>query len=195
MIEDTLIQWDQGATLWINSLNTPATDMFWALMSDTRVWFPAYAVLAFMLFRRLGWKKGLAVLMGVVLTVVLCDQIPYHIRNAVQRLRPCFTDEMVSSGLHLPANPGGGFWGFFSCHASNVFGLITCALIGFRNDKAHTYNGFAFWGYLWASLVSISRIMLGRHYLGDVLVGVAFGLVVGWGIAMITRRLIQKIGI
>jgi len=193
MIADQLIQWDQNATLWINGLNTPATDAFWLLMSDTRVWFPAYAVLAVMLFYRLGWKRGLVVFLSVILAVVLCDQIPYHIRNAVQRLRPCFCEEMVSGGLHLPTNPGGGYWGFFSCHASNVFGLITCALLGFRNDKTHTYNAFAFWGYLWASLVAVSRIMLGRHYLGDVLVGAAFGILFGWGIALAARQVLKRI--
>ena len=41
---------------------------------------------------------------------------------------------------------------------------------------------------VWAALVSLSRVFLGRHFLGDILVGAAVGLLLGYLFALIYRR-------
>lgn len=51
---DTLIHWDQEATLALNQLHTTAGDHFWLMMSDLWVWVPFYAFLIYMIIRRLG---------------------------------------------------------------------------------------------------------------------------------------------
>ena len=45
---------------------------------------------------------------------------------------------------------------------------------------------------LWATLVSLSRVMLAAHYLGDILVGSLFGLVMGLALAYAVHKLLVK---
>ena len=183
---------DQAITLWINSFHSPLTDQFWIFLSDVRIWFLAYGIIIVMMFVRLGWKKGVVVLLSCILAVVLADQISYHIKEGVMRLRPCYTTWMLENGLHWPL-PRYSFFGFFSGHASNAFAFIACSLTGFRsNDSRHRYQAYMLAGYVWAALVALSRIMMAAHYFGDVLVGICFGLLVGYGLGFLSRAIIVK---
>ena len=51
-----LEQADKTATLAINSLNSPATDIIWQTFSDKEIWYPLYFIVLVFLFVRLGWK-------------------------------------------------------------------------------------------------------------------------------------------
>ena len=176
---DRLIGIDQEITLWINSFHSPWTDPVWMFLSDTRVWFPMYGAIMGVMIYRMGWKKGLIVILSCILTVVLADQISYHIKEGVDRLRPYYTTELLERGLHWPLNRA-SFFGFFSGHASNSFGFAMCSWLGFRlNDRTRRYTLYGAFIFLWAALVALSRIMMAAHFFGDVLVGMFFGLAVG----------------
>ena len=179
MTLDRLIGIDQDITLWINGFHSAWTDPFWMFLSDVRIWFPAYAIILGMMLYRLGWKKGLIVVLSCILCVVLTDQISYHVKEGVDRLRPYFTTSLLERGLHWPLNRS-SFFGFFSGHASNAFGFAICSWLGFRlNDRTHSYSVYGWCIFLWAFLVSLSRIMMAAHFFGDVLVGAFFGLAMG----------------
>ena len=87
----------------------------------------------------------------------------------------------------------GGFYGFFSAHAANAFAIAVCLTLGFRNDRSHTYNAFSRWAIIWAMLVAVSRIFVGKHYLGDVIVGTVIGVAVGYSVGIAARYLINKL--
>ena len=176
---DRLIGIDQDITLWINGFHSAWSDPFWMFFSDIRIWFPAYAVIMVMFFYRLGWKKGLVVLLSCILTVVLADQISYHVKESVDRLRPYYTTGLLERGLHWPLNRS-SFFGFFSGHASNAFGFAACSWLGFRlNDHSCNYTAYGWCIFIWATLVALSRVMMAAHFFGDILVGTLFGLAVG----------------
>lgn len=177
-IIESLHRIDQDLTLLINNWSTPATDSFWMMMSDKMFWIPAYLICTFFLFLRLGWKKALIVLASAAIAFALCDQFSNIVKHAVSRLRPNYSFRMLDGGLNV-LEKRGGFYGFFSAHAANAFSLAVCLVIGFRNDSTHTYNWFCRCALVWASLVSISRIFVGKHYLGDVLVGAIIGIAIG----------------
>ena len=59
---------DQLVTLEINSWDSPITDPIWQFFSDKLVWAPMYAAIIALLIWKLGWKKGLLVLAGALLT-------------------------------------------------------------------------------------------------------------------------------
>lgn len=177
---EPIIQFDQQATLWVNSLHCPFTDSVWMLLSDVRIWFPAYVFVAFMLFKRLGWKKGLVFLVALVLTVVLTDQISNLIKNSVMRLRPCYTAAMLEGGLWCPL-PRRGLYGFFSGHASNAFAFAAASSMAFRK------RGYTVGVFCWAALVALSRVFMAMHYLGDILVGALFGLAVGFAMGALAQ--------
>ena len=188
---DTINRLDQEITLFINSLSNQWTDGFWMMMSDKAIWIPLYIVCAFFAFKRLGWKRALVVLASAAIAFALCDQISNIVKHAVLRLRPSYNASMLRDGLTL-LEKRGGFYGFFSAHAANAFAMATCLTIGFRNDKTHTYNAFRTWSLIWAGLVSISRIFVGKHYFGDILVGAIIGIAVGYSIGMLARYVIRR---
>ena len=187
---DRLIGIDQDITLWINSFHSAWSDPIWMFFSDVRIWFPAYGIIMAMMIYRLGWKKGLIVVLTCILTVVLTDQISYHIKEGVDRLRPYYTTEMLQRGLHWPLNRS-SFFGFFSGHASNTFGFAICSFLGFRlNDRTCRYRIYGLGVFIWAFLVALSRVMMAAHYFGDVTVGMLFGLSVGLLMAGIAHAVI-----
>ena len=190
---------DQQLTLAINSWNSAVTDPIWAFLSMKLVWVPLYAAILALIIWKLGWKKGGILVLGTVLTIVFCDQFANLIKFSVARIRPLHDDFMVSNGLNI-LELGGGY-SFFSAHAANSFGLAACTWFGLKNclkDSPDPVNAkiVKWYGWLmftWASLVAISRIFVGKHYLGDVIVGtiagLAFGCSLGIAASIINRRL------
>ena len=183
---------DKTATLYLNSLHAPWSDAVWVFFSDRWVWVVLYAVVLYFLFRRLGWKKALLAVAAVVLTIVCCDQLANLFKDWVCRLRPSHDPWMLANGLHLPADAG-GLYGFFSGHAANSFGFAAATLGIFTSDLRHSYRAYGRAIMAWAFLVSLSRIFLGRHYFGDIIVGAAVGLLLGSLFAILYRRFADRI--
>jgi undecaprenyl-diphosphatase len=46
--------------------------------------------------------------------------------------------------------------------------------------------------HFWATMVAVSRIFVGKHYLGDILVGSLVGIAAGFLFANIARIIISK---
>ncbi len=193
---DILHGWDQTATLMLNHFHSPASDQFMIFMSDKAVWFPLYALIAYFLIRRLGVKKGLIAILCMGLTLVLCDQTSTLLKYSVARLRPCYSSQMILGGLHVLENRG-NFFGFFSAHAANAFGFAMCSSLLFRYDKQRKYTIFIIGIFFWATVLSLSRIFVGKHYLGDICVGAIIGSTYGALIALSAKwffsRVIDKI--
>ena len=188
VIGDAVVRADQAATLWINSFHTPFTDSVWIFFSKVEVWIPLYALVAFFLFRRLGWKRALVAIAAIALTAVCSDQTANLFKDWICRLRPSHDPWMLAHGLYLPYDAG-GLYGFFSGHAANTFGFAASTLAIFRSDEGHSYKAYGWAIFIWAFLVSLSRIFLGRHFLGDILVGAAVGMLLGWLFALVFRRI------
>ena len=183
-----IVEIDREVTLWVNTLGTEAVDPVWKFMSNAKVWFPVYAVIMGFLIWRLGWKKGLIAIVALFLTVFLTDQLSGFIKDSVQRLRPCYDPWMIDHGVRSALKPRSQF-GFFSSHAANTFGFAILSLLCFKMDKKHTYHIYGWCVMIWATLVSLSRIMLAAHYVGDIVVGAIFGLAVGTAIAKVCQAL------
>ena len=188
VIGDAVVRADQAATLWINSFHTPFTDSVWIFFSKVEVWIPLYALVAFFLFRRLGWKRALVAIAAIALTAVCSDQTANLFKDWICRLRPSHDPWMLTHGLYLPYDAGGQY-GFFSGHAANTFGFAASTQAIFRSDERHSYKAYGWAIFIWAFLVSLSRIFLGRHFLGDILVGAAVGMLLGWLFALVFRRI------
>ena len=186
----SIVELDQSVTLWLNSLGTEALDPFWTFLSNAKVWYPMYGLIMGFIIYRLGWKKGLIVVASLFVAVIATDQLSGLVKESFQRLRPCFDPWMLEHGVRHPIKPG-HLYGFFYSHASNTFGFAIASLIGLKNDKAHRYGVYAWFIMLWATLVSLSRVMLAAHFVGDILVGAIFGLFIGYIIALIAGCIIQ----
>jgi len=182
---------DQDVTLAINALHCPATDAVWQLFSDKEVWFALYAVVLVFLYIRLGWKRATIVVLTCILTVVCCDQLSNFTKDYFARLRPCWDQNMVQGGLHILEDKG-NLYGFFSAHAANAMGFAACSYWGFRNDRTRRYRAYGWGIFIWAVLVGMSRVFVGKHFFGDVMVGFAVGLLAGWALARLGRLVIDR---
>lgn len=177
---------DQLLSLNINSWDSSVTDPIWQFFSNIPVWIPMYVLIVGCLIWRLGWKKGLVFVLAATATFGFCDQFSNFIKDLVGRPRPLNDPFMVEHGLNILDGTTKSF-SFFSAHAANSFGLATCTYIGFRQDTRLRYRGYAWWMFFWASMVSISRVFVGKHYLGDVIVGIIVGAAAGYIFATIAK--------
>lgn len=187
----TIHEFDQRLTLEINSWDSAITDPIWQFFSDIPVWIPMYVFIVGCLIWRLGWKKGLIITLAAVATFGFCDQFSNLIKDLVCRVRPLNDPYMLENGLNVLEGASRSF-SFFSAHSANAFGLATSTLIGFRLDKRLKYKGYAAWMYFWASMVAISRVFVGKHYLGDVIAGALIGAAAGFVFASIAKHIITR---
>ena len=179
-----IVRLDQDITLAINGLHTSFTDLVWQALSTSQIWIPMYLIILALIVWKAGWKKGLIYVACIVLCFAACDQFAGLIKNYVCRPRPCHEPYMLERG---------GMYGFFSSHAANVFGLAVCSSQAVDAAFKRPQRWFSWIIYIWAALVSVSRIFVGKHYLGDILVGTLAGLVLGLVFASLGHWICSKL--
>ncbi|HAD97223.1 MAG TPA: phosphatase PAP2 family protein [Cryomorphaceae bacterium] len=182
---DKLLEWDKELFLALNGLGKDFWDPFWLAVSGTVIWIPLYALLLFLLFRKLSLRNFLILLPLVVLNVFMTDQGSVMLfKEQFQRLRPCHVEELLQQ-MRLVKEGCGGQFGFISSHAANTFGLAV--LVGNLLKPHHRYALILL--LLWAVMVSFSRIYLGVHYPLDILAGGLYGALCGFIVLRIFQRI------
>ena len=184
----TLIDLDKEIFLALNGLHQPWLDNFMFWVSDTEIWFPLYAIFIGMMIKSFKWD-AIWLLLAIALLITLTDQITSgFMKPFFGRFRPTHDPE-IGHLVHTVNNYRGGTYGFASSHASNTFGLISFLWLVFK-EKYHWFK----WLFAWAALVAYSRIYLGVHYPGDIVVGGLIGIFLGWCIFKTYSWLLIKYG-
>jgi len=179
---DQLIALDKELFFILNGIHTPWLDIIMESMSKTLVWLPLYLFLFYQIFKEYKTRSWI-VLLGVGLVILLTDQTTSSfMKPFFGRLRPSH-EPSLEGLIHLVNGYTGGTFGFASSHAANTFGLATYLTLVFRSSKP-----WMMWLFLWAALMSYTRIYLGVHYPGDIAVGAAVGMLFGWISFLIYER-------
>ena len=179
-----LIEFDQNLTMVLNGAHAEWLDPVMLFFSKVYVWLPLYLAVIVLLFVRLPWRKALTGSLMLIAAFAFTDIFTHWLKEHVfLRLRPC--ENPALSAIVRLLEPHGSLCGFPSGHAANTFGFAL-ASAWLLKHKWWTVPIFC-----WAALVSYSRIYVGKHFLGDVLGGAAFGLMVG-GLAILLMYLIFK---
>ena len=163
---------DKTLLLKAQSFHTEFWDGFMTFITNKYVSVPIYiflVVLVAITFK----KKSLLIFFLIGLMITSSDRISSgFFKPTFKRQRPCHNSE-IAHLVHVPAGCGGAY-GFISSHAANTFALaFFLFLLGRKRSRRYALL------FIWAVLVSYSRVYLGVHYPGDVIVGALVGLLLG----------------
>lgn len=165
---------DKDVLLFLNGFHTPWLDpvMFW--ISKTFFWLPLYLFLLFLVIKNFK-KDSWIILIGIAVTIILSDQITSSfMKPFFERLRPS-REPSLQGLVYLVDGYKGGKYGFASSHAANTFATALFFWLLFKSQYRWMWVLFA-----WATVMTYTRIYLGVHYPGDILVGMLVGLVAAW---------------
>ncbi|HAA20854.1 MAG TPA: phosphatase PAP2 family protein, partial [Cytophagales bacterium] len=157
---ERLLSWDREVFLWFNGQHSPFWDPVWVTITEKQTWYVLYALLIAFLLWKYRWQGLLAVVL-LILSVVLADQLTSGLMKPLfARPRPCH-EPSLEGLIHLIKYCGGPY-GFASSHAANSFAVAIFA--------GHMLRSFGRWipplWWLWAAVISYSRVAVGVHYPG-----------------------------
>lgn len=169
---ETLIELDKDLLVFLNSLHTDWLDVLMYAMSEWKFfWFPFYAfLLGFVIWKQK--KKSILTIIGIVLIILWADKFTSDfMKPYFKRPRPSH-EESIKDKLHIVNDYRGGSYGFVSSHAANTFALAMFYFLIFRGRWK--------WLFLWAGVMSYTRIYLGVHYPLDIICGALVGIFGSW---------------
>lgn len=172
MIE-SLIEIDKNIFLFFNSHHTLYLDQVMWVFTGKIIWIPLIISFLYIFFKQ-NWKEGFLIVLALVVTIMLCDQISSGIfKPLFHRFRPTHDPEF-SQYVTTVNGYLGGKYGFVSSHAANTFGIAMFTILLFRKKI------FSLSIVIWALLSCYSRLYLGVHYPGDIIFGATVGLITGY---------------
>ena len=173
MIEN-LIEIDKNITLILNGSHSLFADGLAMNATSTYIWLAFYLSLLYVIIRRSGDMKFISLtVLAIVLCIILADQGASSLsKPLVQRFRPSQDPSFLIS-VDVVNGYRGGMYGFFSSHAANTFALATFFSLVVK------WKPLSFHLYIWALVNSWTRVYLGVHYFGDLLIGAMYGIIVG----------------
>jgi undecaprenyl-diphosphatase len=172
---EQLLQLDERLFIFLNNLHTQGLDQTMYHMAKTYFWIPLHCLLAYLIIKQYK-KDSLIIILCITLSITASDQVTSGLMKPFfERLRPSH-ELHLENVIHLVNNYKGGLYGFASSHAANTFALATFVWLLLR--ERYKYVG---WLFLWAIVVTYTRIYLGVHYPGDVIIGGIVGMMCGLG--------------
>lgn len=180
----TLVEYDKDLLLSLNGSDSLYLDRVMRVLTAAVTWVPLYISLFYVVLNNNdNFRKVIMILCGAGLCVLLAGTVDDMIvKPMVGRWRPTHDPEI---GMMVDIVDGyrGGRFGFFSAHASNTFSIAVffCWLVRSRLLSLALI--------LWSFTNCWTRLYLGVHFPGDILVGLLWGGLVGSTVYFLYYRL------
>ena len=182
-----IIDFDKQLLLLLNGSESLFLDSMVVTLTTAWTWVPLYISLLIVVIKNSDSAlKILLTILSAGLCVLLAGTVDDTIvKPLVGRWRPTRDPEI---GLFVDIVDGyrGGDYGFFSAHAANTFSiaiffcwLVRCRLLSIAL-------------VLWSLTNCWTRLYLGVHFPGDILVGLCWGALVGTGVYFLYRYCVTK---
>lgn len=175
---------DRQLLLAVNGSGSLYLDRVVVTLTHAATWIPLYLALFYMVLKNNdNFRRLLLVLGGVAMCYLLAGAVDDGIvKPMVARWRPTH-DPQIGMLVDIVDGYRGGRYGFFSAHASNTMCIATffCWLARSRRLSVTLVT--------WSLINCWTRMYLGVHFPGDILVGVLWGICVGTGVYFLYRRL------
>lgn len=177
---EDIIAKDKALLVYLNNLGAEQFDGFWLFITNQFYLAPIFLLVFYLLYRKVGWKNLGLILLFLALIIMVCDQTTNVVKYSVQRLRPV-NDLQIKDQLRILLERSS--FSFFSGHASNS---MACTVFLFLVSRKLFKYGFLL--FLFPLIFAYSRVYLGLHFPGDILVGYLFGILTGAGFYWLYKR-------
>ena len=159
---------DRSLLVWLHENHISILNQVMPFITDADNWIlPILFLILYLGFFK--GKKGKIALFLLIISLSLNDSICAQIlKPFFERVRP---SHMSIEGLNLLVSKGGK-WSMPSNHASNMFSLAVIL--------SYFYGRFKVILFFLATVIAISRVYVGVHYPGDVIIGAFIGYIISW---------------
>ena len=159
---------DRSLLVWLHENHISILNQVMPFITDADNWIlPILFLILYLGFFK--GKKGKIALCLLIISLSLNDSICAQIlKPFFERVRP---SHISIEGLNLLVSKGGK-WSMPSNHASNMFSLAVIL--------SYFYGRFKVILFLLATVIAISRVYVGVHYPGDVIIGALIGYIISW---------------
>lgn len=164
---EQLEQWDRNLFVYLNRLGIEDYDAFWIYATQIQHWIPLFVSFIILYFIAFHWKKAVFTIVSVLCAFATTLAFTDFVKVYFSRLRPNNVQDLSEIIRVLQAPDS---FSFFSGHASSSFVVTTFLVLTLRNRFKWIYVM-----YLWPLIFIMSRIYVGVHYPGDILVGALVG--------------------
>jgi len=180
---ETIKSLDESLFLFLNGQHNTFFDPLMWLFSAKLFWGPLYVWFLWLLYKKYP-KHYWTVLITIALLIVISDQLCNLSKESVMRYRPS-QEPHLQTLVHTLNGYRGGTYGFYSGHASNAFAVAFFMISLVAGERKYIIAV----SILYAVLTAYSRIYLGVHYPGDILMGAIVGTILGKGLAYAHEKL------
>ncbi|WP_435263603.1 phosphatase PAP2 family protein [Tenacibaculum sp. nBUS_03] len=183
---DNILQIDRELLVFLNNLGSEQYDSFWLAITNQFTWAPLFVFILFLIFKSLGFKKGMFTLFFIIILIAFSDQFTNVIRGIFERLRPnndLNVNYLLRDKLINPQS-----YSFTSGHAttSTIFTVFIFLLL---KDVYKQIKLLFFFPVIF----SYSRLYLGVHFPTDIMAGTIIGAFLGFIFYKVYMLLINRV--
>lgn len=182
-----LVELDKELLLLFNGSDSLFLDGLVKTLTTATTWIPLYASLLYLVIRNNDSLQKVLLIVACALACVFfagsLDDM--FVKPMVARWRPTHDTDI---GILVDTVNGyrGGRFGFFSAHASNTFSLAMFFVLLVRSRILSLTL------IVWSLINCWTRLYLGVHFPGDILVGLLWGTIVATLVWYIHYRVSRK---